>query len=153
MASAAIDGLLRVPLERIPDERGTIIHMLRADDPHFIQFGEIYFTTVYEDVVKGWHKHREMTLNYACVFGRVKLVVYDDRPGSPTSGTVEEIFLGPDDHSLVVIPPQLWTGFKGMTRPFAIVANCCTHAHDPSRTTRVDPFDNAIPYDWAVRNQ
>ena len=151
-SSPAIDGLLRVPLRRIPDERGTIMHMLRADDPHFLQFGEIYFTTVYEGVVKGWHKHREMTLNYACVFGRIKLVVYDDRPESPTGGVAEEIFLGPDDHSLVVIPPDLWTGFKGMTRPFAIVANCCTHAHDPARTTRLDPFDNAIPYDWAVRN-
>ena len=154
MASGtSIDGLLRIPLRRIPDERGTIMHMLRADDPHYVEFGEIYFTTVYEDVVKGWHKHREMTLNYACVFGRIKLVVYDDRPKSSTRGTVEEIFLGPDDHSLVVIPPGLWTGFKGMTGPFAIVANCCTHTHDPSRTTRLDPFDNAIPYDWAVKNQ
>jgi len=149
----AIDGLLRVPLRRIPDERGTIMHMLRADDPHFLQFGEIYFTTVYEGVVKGWHKHREMTLNYACVSGRIKLVVYDDRPESPTCGTVDEIFLGPDDHSLVLIPPDLWTGFKGMTAPFAIVANCCTHTHDPSRTTRLDPFDSSIPYDWTVRNR
>ena len=57
------------------------MHMLRADDPHFIQFGEIYFTTVYEGVVKGWHKHREMTLNYACVFGRVKLVRLRRSPG------------------------------------------------------------------------
>jgi dTDP-4-dehydrorhamnose 3,5-epimerase len=149
----AIDGLLRVPLRRIPDERGTIMHMLRADDPHFLQFGEIYFTTVYEGVVKGWHKHREMTLNYACVSGRIKLAVYDDRPQSPTRGTLDEIFLGPDDHSLVVIPPDLWTGFKGMTAPFAIVANCCTHTHDPSRTTRLDPFDSSIPYDWALRNR
>jgi dTDP-4-dehydrorhamnose 3,5-epimerase len=149
----AIDGLLRVPLRRIPDERGTIMHMLRADDPHFLQFGEIYFTTVYEGVVKGWHKHREMTLNYACVSGRIKLVVYDDRPESPTRGTLDEIFLGPDDHSLVLIPPDLWTGFKGMTAPFAIVANCCTHTHDPSRTTRLDPFDSSIPYDWTVRNR
>jgi len=149
----AIDGLLRVPLRRIPDERGTIMHMLRADDPHFLQFGEIYFTTIYEGVVKGWHKHREITLNYACVSGRIKLAVYDDRPESPTRGTVDEIFLGPDDHSLVVIPPDLWTGFKGMTEPFAIVANCCTHTHDPSRTTRLDPFDSPIPYDWTVRNR
>jgi dTDP-4-dehydrorhamnose 3,5-epimerase len=151
--SAAIDGLLQLPLRRIPDERGTIMHMLRADDPHFLQFGEIYFTTVYEGVIKGWHKHREMTLNYACVFGRIKLVVYDDRAESPTYGSLEEIFLGPDDHSLVVIPPGLWTGFKGMSRPFALVANCCTHTHDPSRTTRLDPFDDAIPYDWKVRNR
>ena len=146
-----VDGVTVVPLRRIPDERGTIFHMLRADDPHFVQFGEIYFTSVYPGVVKGWHKHRDMTLNYACIFGRIKLVVYDDRAESPTRGAVSEIFLGPDNYSLVVIPPGLWTGFKGMSTPFALVANCCTHPHDPSRTTRLDPFDNDIPYDWAVR--
>ncbi len=148
----AIDGVQLVPLRRIPDERGTIYHMLKADDPHFIQFGEIYFTTVYDGVVKGWHKHREMTLNYACVYGRVKLALYDDRLESPTHGAVQEIFLGPDNHSLVIIPPEVWNGMKGMSTPFAIVANCCTHPHDPSRTTRIDPFDNDIPYDWAVRH-
>ena len=148
----AIDGVQLVPLRRIPDERGTIYHMLRADDPHFIQFGEIYFTTVYDGVVKGWHKHREMTLNYACVYGRVKLALYDDRLESPTRGAEQEIFLGPDNHSLVIIPPEVWNGMKGMSTPFAIVANCCTHSYDPSRTTRLDPFENDIPYDWAVRH-
>ena len=32
----AIEGVQVIPLGRIPDERGTIFHMLRADDPHFI---------------------------------------------------------------------------------------------------------------------
>jgi dTDP-4-dehydrorhamnose 3,5-epimerase len=152
MADAAtIDGVEVIPLRRIPDERGTIYHMLRVDDPHFRQFGEIYFTSVYPGVVKGWHRHRDMTLNYACIFGRVKLVLYDDRAGSTTGGALLERFLGPDDYSLVVIPPGIWTGFKGMSEPFALVANCCTHPHDPALTTRLDPFDNDIPYDWAVR--
>jgi len=147
-----IDGVQIVPLRRIPDERGTIYHMLREDDPHFAGFGEIYFTSIYPDVVKGWHKHREMTLNYACIFGRVKLVLYDDRPGSSTAGTLQEVFLGPDDYSLVQIGPEIWSGMKGMSEPFAMVANCCTHAHDPNRTTRLEPFDNDIPYDWGIRH-
>ena len=151
-SSSAIDGLLRVPLERIPDERGTIMHMLRADDPHFLEFGEIYFTSIYRGVVKGWHRHRLMTLNYACISGRIKLVLYDDREGSSTRGELDEIFLGADNYALVVIPPGVWTGFKGMTDPYAIVANCCTHEHDPSRSTRLDPFSDQIPYDWAVRH-
>lgn len=150
--AAAIEGVEVVPLRRIADERGTIYHMLRADDDHFVQFGEIYFSSIYPGVVKGWHRHREMTLNYACILGRIKLVLYDDREDSPTGGVLRELFLGPDDHSLVVIPPGVWSGFKGMSAPFALVANCCTHQHDPSRTTRLDPFDNHIPYDWEVRS-
>jgi dTDP-4-dehydrorhamnose 3,5-epimerase len=148
-----IEGVQVVPLARIPDERGTIYHMLRSSDPHFQQFGEIYFSTAYRGVIKGWHRHREMTLNYACIFGRIKLVLYDARETSPTRGKLMEVFLGPDNYSLAVIPPEIWTGFKGMSDPFAIVANCCTHPHDPSRSTRLSPFDPSIPYDWNVRHQ
>ncbi len=146
-----IDGVQVIPLKRIPDERGTIFHMLRSTDPHFQQFGEIYFSTVYRGVVKGWHRHRDMTLNYACIDGRIKLVLYDDRDGSPTRGELQEVFLGPDHYALVIIPPGVWNGFKGMSEPHAIVANCSTHAHDPSRSDRLDPFENDIPYDWEVR--
>ena len=145
-----IEGVEVVPLRRIPDERGTIMHMLRRTDPHFREFGEIYFSTIYRDVVKGWHRHHEMTLNYACVFGRIKLVLYDDREGSPSKCEVLELFLGPDEYSLVIIPPEIWNGFKGMSDPYAIVANCSTHPHDPSRSRRLDPFANEIPYDWGV---
>ncbi len=126
--------------------------MMRATDPHFKQFGEIYFSTIYKDVIKGWHRHREMTLNYACVFGRIKLVLYDDREGSTTRGELMEIFLGPDNYSLAIIPPEVWNGFKGMSDPMALVANCCTHVHDPSRSERLDPFDNPLPYNWALKN-
>jgi dTDP-4-dehydrorhamnose 3,5-epimerase len=148
-----IAGVQIVPCKRIPDERGTIMHMLRADDPHFIQFGEIYFATIYSGVIKAWHWHREMTLNYACVFGRIKLVLYDDRENSSTRGELMEIFLGPDDYSLVVIPPEVWNGHKGMSEPYSIVANCSTHPHDPSRSQRLDPFENHIPYNWALKHR
>ncbi len=147
-----IDGVQIIPLKRIPDERGTIFHMLRTTDPHFQQFGEIYFSSIYKGAIKGWHLHREMTLNYACVFGRIKLVLYDDRPTSATRGKLMELFLGQDNYSLVIIPPEVWNGFKGMSNPYALVANCCTHAHDPARSSRLDPFDNHIPYTWKRKN-
>jgi dTDP-4-dehydrorhamnose 3,5-epimerase len=149
---SAIEGLQVLPLRRIPDERGTIFHMLRSTDAHFQAFGEIYFSMIYPDVVKGWHRHHAMTLNYACIHGRVKVVCYDDRGESPTRGELAEIFLGPDNYSLVVIPPNVWNGHKGMGSEPALIANCATHVHDPTRSDRLDPFVNDIPYDWAVRH-
>jgi len=147
-----IEGVQVIPLRRIPDERGTIFHMLKETDAHFSRFGEIYFSTIYKGVIKGWHKHKVMSLNYACMVGRVKCVVYDDRPGSPSQGSLMEVFLGPDSYSLLIVPPDVWNGFKGLSDPMSVVANCCTHAHDMSRSERLDPFDAGIGYDWAVRN-
>jgi dTDP-4-dehydrorhamnose 3,5-epimerase len=152
-SNSIIDGVRVIALKRIPDERGTVMHMLRCDDEHYLGFGEIYFSTIYRGVVKGWHRHADKTLNYACIAGRIKLALYDDRADSPTRGALMERFLGPDHYALVQIPPGVWNGFKGMTEPCAIVANCCTHPHDPTgaHSERLDPFDNDIPYDWALR--
>ena len=88
-----IDGVSLIPLKQIHDERGKIMHMLRVTDPHFKKFGEIYFSCAYPGVVKGWHKHSDMTLNYAAVTGAVKVVLFDDRSSSSTYGTVQEIYL------------------------------------------------------------
>jgi dTDP-4-dehydrorhamnose 3,5-epimerase len=147
----AIDGLRVTPLRRIPDERGAVFHMLREDSPVFERFGEIYFSTVYPGVVKGWHIHKRMTLNYAVPAGMIKLVLYDDRADSPSRGEVQELHVGELNYVLVTIPPMVWIGFKGEGTGVALVANCATIPHEPEEIERVDPFDNDIPYDWALR--
>ena len=147
-----IDGVTVTPLRRIPDERGAVFHMLREDSPVFERFGEIYFSTVYPGVVKGWHVHKRMTLNYAVPAGMIKLVLYDDRKDSPTRGAVQEIHMGELNYSLVTIPPYVWNGFKGEGTTAALVANCATIGHDPDEIERLDPFENDIPYDWALRH-
>ncbi len=147
-----IDGVTVRPLRQIPDERGKIMRMLRADDPHFERFGEIYFSVIYPGVVKAWHLHRRMTLNYAVPKGMIKLVLYDDRAGSPTRGAVEELFMGEANYVLVRVPPLVWNGFKGIGLEPAIVANCATLPHDPAEIERLDPSRNHIPYDWGLRH-
>ena len=140
------------PLRRIPDERGAVFHMLREDSPVFERFGEIYFSTVYPGVVKGWHLHKRMTLNYAVPSGMIKLVCYDDREDSPSRGAVQELHVGELNYALVTIPPLVWNGFKGEGVTPALVANCATIAHDPDEIERLDPFENDIPYDWALKH-
>jgi dTDP-4-dehydrorhamnose 3,5-epimerase len=147
-----IQGVQVRPLKQVPDERGKVMHMLRCDDPWFEKFGEIYFSAVYPGVIKAWHLHKRMTLNYAVVTGMVKLVLYDDREGSPTRGEVVELFTGEDNYALITIPPGIWNGFKGMGVKPAIVANCATEPHDPEEIVRLDPCGDAIPYDWAVKH-
>jgi dTDP-4-dehydrorhamnose 3,5-epimerase len=148
-----IDGILVIPLKQIPDERGKVMHMLRADDPHFEKFGEMYFSVVYPGVVKGWHLHKKMTLNYVVVFGMIKLVLYDARENSPTKGKLMELFIGEDNYVLVRIPPGIWNGFKGIGTKPAIVANCATEPYDPEEIVRLDPFNKEIPYDWGVKHR
>lgn len=147
-----IDGVKVVPLRQIVDERGKIMHMLKATDPHFIAFGEIYFSTAWPGVVKAWHIHTRMTVNNAVLQGRAKLVMYDDREGSPTRGEVQEVFLGEDNHVLVQIPPGIHNGYKAYGDKAVILANAATEPHDPDEMLRVDPHSPDVPYDWGRRD-
>ena len=147
-----IDGLRVTPLRRIPDERGAVFHMLREDSEAFERFGEIYFSMVYPGAIKARHQHLERTLNYAVPAGMVKLVCYDDRPGSATKGNLVELHVGELNYVLVTIPPLVWNGFKGEGTTPALVANCSTVPHRPDEIVRMDPFSASIPYDWALRH-
>jgi len=146
-----IDGVRVVPLRRIPDDRGATLHMLRADDPHFERFGEIYFSAIVPGVVKGWRRHSRLTMNLAVPIGSIRLAMYDDREGSRTRGSIMAIEIGEANYQLVTVPPGVWNGFKGLGAAPSLVANCATEPHDPSEVARCDPFANQIPYDWSAR--
>jgi len=148
-----IEGISVRPLRQILDERGKVMHMLRNDDQNFLGFGEIYFSCIYPGVVKGWHIHKKMTLNYAVPYGNIKLVLYDDRNFSKTRGEVQEIFLGPENYCLIKIPPMVWNGFKGLGTTLSIVANCSDIPHEPDEIERKDSTDPSIPYNWDLKNR
>lgn len=150
--NSPIAGVKVTPLRQIPDERGKIMHMLRSDAAHFKGFGEIYFSCIYPGVIKAWHIHSEMTLNYAVVTGMIKFVLYDDRPDSPTRGALNEIFMGESNYCLVTVPPMVWNGFKGIGGSMAIVANCTDIVHRSDEISRLNPFSDKIPYQWEVRH-
>lgn len=143
-----IEGVKITPLKQIPDERGKVMHMLRSDSEAFQSFGEIYFSCVYQHKIKAWHFHKKMTLNYAVPHGRIKLVLFDDRIGSPSLGEIQEIVFGPENYCLVTVPPRIWNGFIGLGGGVSLVANCATIPHDPDEILRLDPFDKKIPYSW-----
>lgn len=146
--ASGIAGVLRIPLASFPDERGAVFRMLRADDPHFAGFGEVYFSSVRAGVVKAWKRHHSLTASYACMHGLVRMVLYDGRPESPTEGALDEVLLGPDRYQLLVVPPGVWNGFQGIGEPESVVANCASEPYDPAEFDRVAPDAPQVPYRW-----
>ena len=143
-----IEGVKISHLKIISDDRGKIMHMIRADSPIFKKFGEIYFSTIYQNIIKGWHLHLRSTLNYACIKGKVKLVLFDDRKNSKTKNKYQEIILSPEKYFLVSIPPNIWNGFKGLDTNESIIANCLDNPHDEKEMVRKDPSDKYFNFNW-----
>jgi dTDP-4-dehydrorhamnose 3,5-epimerase len=145
-----IDGVKIVPLKVVPDARGPVMRMLRADDPHFVAFGEVYFSCVNAGVIKGWRRHKRMIQNLAVPAGRVQVAMYDGRADSPSYKQVQDIIIGPDaNYALVSIPPGVWNAFKGLGTTMSIVANCATILHDPQESETRPPDDPPVTFAWA----
>lgn len=149
-----ITGVEVKKLKVIPDERGRLMEILRSDEPIFKKFGQIYMTTAYPGVVKGWHYHKVQWDHFVVVKGMLKLVLVDQREDSETKDEINEFFLGVHNPILVAVPPLVLHGFKGIDVDETIVVNCPTevyHYNDPDEY-RMDPHISEIPYDWDRRD-
>ena len=145
-----ISGVKTKRLKVIADERGRLMEMLRADDEMYMKFGQVYLTSAYPGVVKGWHYHKRQVDHFVVVRGMMKVVLYDARKDSPTTGEVNEFFLGDHNQMVLQIPILVYHGFKCIGEQEALVVNCTTETYDYENPDefRIDPYDNDIPYDW-----
>ncbi len=150
-----INGVAVKKLKPIADERGRVMEILRSDDDIFRKFGQVYITTAYPGVVKGWHFHKVQTDFFTCVAGMMKLVLVDQRPDSKTKGEVNEFFIGVHNPVLVTIPPGILHGFKCISETEAMVINCPTEPYNPAAPDefRVDAHSKDVPYDWARKDR
>jgi len=149
-----IAGVIVRPLKVIPDERGRLMEIVRRDDPFFSGFGQVYLTTIYPGVVKAWHYHKIQTDCFTCVKGMIKVALFDDREDSPTRGSLNQIYVGDYNPSLIAIPPRVYHGWKCISEHEAYVINVPSEPYarsDPDEY-RIDAHDETIPYDWSRRD-
>lgn len=145
-----IDGCSVRELAVHPDNRGRLFEVLRSDDPEFMRFGQAYVTTAHPGIVKGWHCHRLQTDFFCLIDGHARFALYDSRPGSPTQGQIDEIECDSAQPKLIIIPPNVYHGFKNTGDREVICMNCPTEPYNRQSPDEIhiDPYDNDIPYDW-----
>ncbi len=149
-----IEGVRTKNLRLIPDERGWLMEILRADEAGlFTKFGQVYVSATYPGVVKAWHYHKRQVDNFACVAGMVKLVLVDTREGSPTRGAVNEFFVGTQNPAIVQVPNLVYHGWKCIGLEPALVVNVPTEAYNREEPDeyRLEPH-GTLPYDWSRKD-
>jgi dTDP-4-dehydrorhamnose 3,5-epimerase len=149
-----IQGVTTRQLRLVPDERGFLMEMLRADWEEFERFGQVYVTAVYPGVVKAWHYHKLQTDHFICLHGMAKVVLYDNREHSPTFGEVNEFFIGEQNPMLVKIPAGVMHGFKGIGTDMTLIVNVPTELYNYERPDeyRLPAHTDQVPYDWARKD-
>jgi dTDP-4-dehydrorhamnose 3,5-epimerase len=152
MPQKLIDGVHLKQLKLNVDERGFLLEVMRPDWETFMKFGQVYVTSAYPGVVKGWHYHKKQWDSFVCVRGLMKVVLYDPREGSSTKGIVNEFFIGERNPLQVKIPPYVYHGFKCVGTEEALIVNVPTEMYDYREPDeyRLPPDTEEIPYDWGL---
>ena len=150
-----IQGVEIKRLRVIPDQRGFVMEILRVDDDIFQEFGQVYLSVGYPGIVKAWHYHKIQTDFMTVVKGMARIGLYDARKDSSTYGDTMEVFVGVLNPVLVKIPPEVYHGYKAVSTEPAYVINCPDKPYNRESPDefRVDPFNNAIPFDWRLKHR
>ena len=141
-----IIGVELTPLKQIVHPKGDIYHCMKKSDQGFNGFGEAYFSTINCGDIKAWKRHTRMTLNFVVPVGAMKIVIYDDRPGSGTKGEFFQIVLSAENYQRITIAPNLWVGFSGVGEGLNLLLNIADLEHDPLEMDRLEL--SSIIYDW-----
>ena len=139
-----IDGVKILARFAFQDKRGEVMHIMKRSDENFRKFGDIYCSTVKQEVIKGWNYHKEATINFTVIRGLIKLVLFDTREKSSTKNEKCILNLGVDNYASISVPPKIWYAFKGQSRKKAYIINFMSLPYDPNELLKMDPYEKEI---------
>lgn len=144
--SSGIDGVVLTSLRIIDTPGGDVLHGMKRSDTGYAGFGEAYFSSVKKGVVKGWKRHRCMTLNLVVPVGAVRFVLYDDRLDSPNCGMFQDVTLSISNYQRLTVPPMVWMAFQGEGEEGGMLLNIASIEHDPEEADL--KAIEEIAFDW-----
>jgi dTDP-4-dehydrorhamnose 3,5-epimerase len=131
------------------DERGTLFEMY---DPrwgwHDAPLVYAYAVTIRPGIVKGWAMHKLHEDRYFLMFGDMEVVLYDDRPDSPTYRLLSKVVLSELRRQLLSIPTGIWHADHNIGTKDVVLCNFPTLPYDHENPDKYRlPLDtDLIPY-------
>ena len=135
------------------DDRGYLVEIIRATDPHFTKFGQVYLVgDLTRGTTRAFHKHEELWDWFFISHGSAKFVLVDDRPGSPTYMEQNTFVAGTRNPSLLVIPPGVYHGWMSLEDDTQMISTASEIYN------RAKPDEVRIPPDsfgdvWSVKGR
>ena len=150
-----IDGLRFRPVRPVPHEDGTVAEVARiAWDEVDLPIVQVHITTTLPSRVRAWGLHEQSTDRLFVVRGLVSIVVYDGREESPTYGYLNEFRVSERNPGLLVVPPNLYHGWKNIGIDEAFIINMPSNQYDHDHPDALDmPYESElaekiVPFRW-----
>ncbi len=98
--------------------------------------------------LSAWHLHTRQTDHVFCTAGSLRVVLFDDRPGSPTRGRLNVFHLSRMRPTLLVLPPHIWHGIQNLEAAESSFINFFDQqfCYEDPDDWRLPQDTDAIPY-------
>ncbi len=132
-----IVGLKKIKQEVIKNKKGDILKFLSKKSIFFKKFGEIYFTEIVKNKVKGWIFHKKNHCILCVPRGKVEFFFIDGRTESKTYYKEEKIVIGRNKPFVLNVPPKIWISFKSLEKK-SLVVNFMERPHSKNEALKSD---------------
>ena len=106
-----MNGIKEINLKKINTEKGNIYKFLSRKDKFYKKFGEVYFSEIKKNKIKGWNFH---TINKCHVSVIVGKVLFNFLKKKKNKFIHKKILLSSKQSKMIIISPKIYFSFKGI---------------------------------------
>lgn len=156
-SSHLIAGVRIQPFAVWPDDRGYFLEVIRmkqglaADFPP--ETTQVSTALSYADTIKAFHFHLHQTDLWVPAIGMFQVALVDLRPGSPTHGRKNTMYVGALKPWQILIPPGVGHGYKVIGQGPGALVYVTDRIYNPADEGRIAYNDPQIAYDWATQHK
>lgn len=150
-----ISGLIFRPTRPVGHEDGVLTEIAKTAWPELSQpIVQCHLTTTLPGRTRAWGLHAHSTDRLFVVKGLVSIVVYDGRLDSPTFDRLNEFKVSERQPGLLIIPPNLYHGWKVIGDEEAYILNAPSVSYDYAAPDALDlPYESEaaadiVPWRW-----
>jgi dTDP-4-dehydrorhamnose 3,5-epimerase len=143
----AIEGVEVRRLRKFVDERGWLAEIFRCDDMRDeVAPAMCYVSLTRPGVTRGPHEHVDQADWFAFLGpSNFLLVLWDNRPGSPTFDCTMRMVVGEDDPTAVIVPKGVVHGYRNVGGKDGLVINLPNRLFmGPKRAEPVDEVRHEV---------
>ena len=124
-------------------KNGNVLKVIKKNNKMYKGFGEIYFSSIKYNKIKGWKLHKKMHMTITVPYGLVKFVFNINK-----GNNFKEVLVGSEKkyYKIISVPSNIWFAFKGLSKNDSLVCNISNIVHSSKEVNSCNL--NEIPYEW-----
>lgn len=117
-------------LKKFNLNKGNVFKALSKKDKNYQGFGEVYFSFIKKNQIKGWKKHKKMKMNLFVPIGKVEFTFLLEKKKK-----LKKITIGEKNYKRLFVSNNIWFAFKGLTKT-NLIMNVSNIVHSKNEVSR-----------------